>query len=812
MFKNYMLVAFRNFRQKPLYSLINIFGLATGVACSFLIFLFVWNEISYDQYHQEADRIYRITQTYMMETSENLEAGTPFPLADALLAEYPDMIEAAARFNNLQTETSSMANRETKEYIREENFFFVDGSVFEVFDIPLVRGNPKTALQEPNTVVLSESAAKKYFKDEDPIGESIMFEGRFAITVTGIMKDWPKNSHFRADVLASFESLASLWRNYDQLAARWRWNPNWTYVKLAPGVVPAQLEALFPQFIEKYYTTEAIGENESVYMHLQPLKDIWLFSEANGEIEATGNIGYVVLFSVISFLIIVIAAINFTNLSTAKAIQRAKEVGLRKTLGADKKTLRLQFMMESFLFTLLSVTIGLIIAYAALPAFNNLLNKSIEIQDFNLYVILAGILLIILVVGFLSGLYPALILSSFHPIESLRAAMPSPKGTGLFRKSLVSFQFFISALLLISTALIYLQYDHIKYKDPGYNIEQTVILPTNNTWVLYDLDIYLDRLQEHPDIISASGSRAIMGSEQYSQYLVSPEGFDDRELSISKIIVTHDFIETLGINLVAGRNFSEDFETDKDDAILINESTINFLDWGTPDEALGKYMDYLGFRKRVIGVTEDFHYTHLKREIDPLIMELPPSLNSTLVNINFIKVKLQSGNPEPALAYMKEHWDELDTAHPFEYFFYDDYIDTVYRAEQKMSEVVSILSVLAIIVACLGLFGLASYSVHKRQREIGIRKAMGASAPSVFLLLSKDYLKLILLAAIIAFPVSVYLANQWLQNFPYRIELVSSLLWIFPSVLLLLIFISMLSIGAQSLKASLMAPVEVLKR
>jgi len=807
-----MLVAFRNFKQKPAYSLINIFGLATGVACSFLIFLFVWNEISYDKYHDDADRIYRITQTFIMETSENLEAGTPFPMAEAILAEYPDMIEAAVRFNNLQTETSSMANRETKEYIREENFFFVDGSVFNVFDIEFLRGNPETALQEPNTVVLSETAAKKYFKDEDPMGKSIMFEGRFAITVTGIMKDWPKNSHFRADVLASFESLASLWQNYDEITSRWRWNPNWTYIKLAPGADPAQLEALFPGFTEKYYTTDAIGENESVYMHLQPLEDIWLFSEANGEIEATGNFGYVVLFSVISILIIIIAAINFTNLSTAKAIQRAREVGLRKTLGADKSTLRFQFMAESFLYTLLSVFIGILIAYMILPVFNHLLDKSIQVQDFNLFVILSGILLIIVIVGFLSGLYPAFILSSFNPVESLRAAMPNPGGTGLFRKILVTFQFSVSALLLISTALIYLQYNHIKYKDPGYNTEQTVILPTNNTWVLYDLDIYLDRLREHPDIISASGSRAIMGSERYSQYLVSPEGFDDRELSISKIIVTHDFIETLGINLIAGRNFSEEFKTDKDEAILVNESTIDFLGWGSPEETLGKYMDYLGFRKRVIGVTEDFHYTHLKREIDPLIMELPPSLNSTLVNINFIKVKLRPGSPEPALAHMKEHWDKLDSAHPFEYFFYDDYIDTVYRAEQKMSEVVSILSALAIVVACMGLFGLASYSVHKRQREIGIRKAMGASAPSVFFLLSKDFLKLILMAAFIAFPVSVYLANQWLQNFPYKIELLSVLMWVFPAVLLLLTLISLMSIGAQSVRAALMAPVEVLKR
>jgi len=811
MLKNYILVAYRNFVKQPVYSALNIFGLAIGVACSFLILLFVWNELSYDKYHSEADRVYRITQTYINESGENDDSGTPFPMARTLLLEYPNIVEEAVRFSNLQTESFSIANSETEEYIREERFFFVDGGVFNVFDIDLIRGNPETALMAPNTVVLSESAADKYFKDEDPIGKKIRFEGRFNLTVTGIMQDWPHNSHFRGDVLASFESLSNFWKNYDEITAGWRWNPNWTYIKLRPDANPENLEELLEQFSEKYYTTDAIGENESVTIHLQPLADIWLQSNLDSEIEPTSDILYIYLFSAIAILIIVIAAINFTNLSTAHAIQRAREVGLRKTLGAEKRMLKIQFLSESILYTSVSVLTGLVLAYLILPYFNQIVGKSIEIAQFDTGWLAVSAFVFILVIGILAGLYPAFVLSSFNPV-SLHSSGPNMGNTGLLRKSLVTFQFAITALLFIGTAVIFLQYDYIKDKNLGYDTGQIVILPTSNTWVLYDLDIYLDRLREHPGINSVTGTRAIMGSERYSNYLVSAEGHSDRELSISKIIVTHDFLNTLGIELVAGRNFSREFSTDPNDAILINESAVDFFEWGNPEEALGKYIDILEYRKRVIGVTKDFHYSYLKREIDPLIIELPISLNSTLVNINYIKVQLNSGNPEPVIDYMSEHWNVLDSAHPFEYFFYDDYMNSVYEKEQQMSKIISILSILGIIIACMGLFGLASYSINKRSREIGIRKAMGATAPNIFVLLTKDYLKLIVYANIIALPVGYFLANNWLQEFPYRIDLLSVIPWVFVISILALIVISMVSISSHSIRAAIMEPVKILKR
>ena len=812
MLKNYILVAYRNFVKQPVYSAINILGLAIGVACSFLILLFVWNEISYDTYHEDADRLYRIVQTYVNESGENDDTGTPFPMARTLLFEYPDLIEESVRFSNLKTESLSIANSETQEYVREERFFFVDAGVFNLFEIDLLRGNPETALTDPNTVVISESAADKYFNGEDPVGKNIRFEGRFNLTVTGVMQDWPKNSHFRADVLTSFESLSNYWRNYDEITDGWRWNPNWTYVKLSPEADPEILEELLVQFSEKYYTADAIGENESVIIHLQPLTDIWLKSGLDGEIEPTSNILYVYLFSAIAILIIVIAAINFTNLSTARAIQRAREVGLRKTLGAEKRMLKFQFLSESLLYTIVSVLTGFGLAYLTLPYFNQVLGKTIEFSQFDTGWLVLSVLLFIVVIGLLSGLYPAFVLSSFNPVDSLRSATPNMGNTGLLRKGLVTFQFAITALLFIGTAVIFLQYDYIKDKNLGYDTGQIVILPSSNTWVLYDLDIYLDRLREHPGIKNATGSRAIMGSEKYSMYLVKAEGQTDREQSVSKIIVTHDFLKTLGIELVAGRDFSEEFSTDTEDAFLINEAAVEFFEWGSPEESLGNFIEIMDHRKRVIGVTEDFHYSYLKRKIDPLIIELPTSLNSTLVNINYIKVQLNPGNPEPAIDYMQEHWEDLDSAHPFEYFYYDDYMNSVYETEQQMSEIVSILSILGIIIACMGLFGLASYSINKRSREIGIRKAMGATAPGIFMLLSKDYLKMILLANIVALPAGYFLADIWLQEFPYRIDLVSIIPWVFVISLIALILISLISISTQSIRAAVMDPVNVLKR
>ncbi|MGF1669999.1 MAG: FtsX-like permease family protein, partial [Balneolaceae bacterium] len=504
--------------------------------------------------------------------------------------------------------------------------------------------------------------------------------------------------------------------------------------------------------------------------------------------------------------------INFTNLSTAGAIQRAREVGLRKTLGANLNMLRVQFLTESFLYTIIAVALGVALAIFALPLFNQILDKSIELFQFGAGWLIASILFIIIVTGFISGLYPAFVLSSYNPADSLRSASPKLGHTGFLRKSLVTFQFAITALLLIGTAIIYLQYNHIKEKNLGYNTEQIVILPSSNTWVLYDLDIYIDRLKQHPSVLNVSGSKSIMGSDQYSKYLITAEDNSDRELSMSKLIVTHEFIQTLGIELIAGRNFSEEFATDNEQALLVNRAAVEFLGWGSPADALGKFIDILGHRKRVVGVTEDFHYTFLKREIEPLIIELPLSLNATLVNINFIKVKLNPGNPESAISYMKEHWDDLDPAHPFEYYFYDEFKDSVYKTEQRMSEVVSILAILGIFVACMGLFGLASYSVYRRKREIGIRKAMGATAPGLFIMLSKDYLKLIVIANVIALPAAYYIGTNWLQNFPYRIDLLSVIPFIFVASLFVLLCISLLSISSQSIKAAVLDPVESLNR
>lgn len=812
MVKSYLLILFRNARKKPVYTLINLAGLAIGIACFIFIAIYVWDETGFDKFHQNSDDIYRVSQTTIYEGDETHSASTPFPLRGAILSDLQGYVRGAARLFDMEAANISIGNRDEEIFFREENFYFTDPSLFSIFDIPLIRGDAETVLNEPNSVVITPEVAERYFGDSDPIGQQLLFEGQIFLTVTGIMEEWPRQSHFRADILASFESLRNIWRNYDQITERWLWAASWTYILAEPGTDRAVLEDQLSEFSDRYYAS-FYGENEEVVLNVQPLTEIYLRSDADNEIGPTGSYAYIVIFSVIGLLILLIACINYINLSTARALTRSKEVGLRKTLGADRSQLTTQFLFESLIYTVIAVTISAVIVINAMPWFNMFTGKEIELAAYSTSVMAAIILCLIIVITLLAGFYPATFLSGYKPIEAVKGTFTAGQKGGKLRRSLVIFQFTITAVLLIGTSLAYFQYQHMQKMDMGFEREQVIVVPASMSLAIWYYDEMKERILTHSGVTRMSGSKTILGSDTYYTYQIAPEGFGEQEAySIAKLFVAHDFLETMDIELLAGRDFSVEFSTDPEDALLINRAMVDSMDWGTPEEAIGRTFRVAGRTANVVGVTEDFHFAHLKYDLEPLIMELPASEVQFVSNIDYLKIRLSGNNPEDALVHIQSVWDDIDPTHPFDFFFLDSKIEEMYQQEQQFSSLMGIFTILALGIGCLGLLGLASYSISKRTREIGIRKAMGATASQIFYLLSKDYIKLIVIAHLIALPVVYLLANAGFKEFPYAINLFWYLGVTFVASAGISILISLFAISSYSVRAALISPVESLRR
>jgi len=811
MIKSYLLILLRNARKKPVYTLINLTGLAVGIACFIFISIYVWDETGYDRFHENKDDIYRVSQTTIYEGDESHSATTPFPLRDAVLSDLQGYVIESARLFDMEASNISIGNREQEIFSREEHFFFSDPSIFNIFDIPLIRGNPETALSEPNSVVITPEVAQRYFGENDPIGGQLLFEGQIFLTVTGVMEPWPRQSHLQAELLASFESLREIWRNYDQITDRWLWTSSWTYILAEPGTDKHLLEEQLSDFSERYYEAY-YGENEQIKLNLQPLNEIYLYSDADNEIGPVGSFLYVYIFSVIGLLILLIACINYINLATARALTRSKEVGLRKTLGADRSQLTTQFLFESFIFTLLAIGISVFIIVTAMPYFNMFTGKEIELAAFSWQVVFTAFLLLVISITLLAGFYPATFLSGYSPIEAVKGTHTGGQKGGQLRRSLVVFQFTITAVLLIGTSLAYFQYQHMQKMDMGFEREHVVVVPASMSLAIWYYHEFKERILTHADVHQASGSKTVLGSDNYYTYQIAPEGYGEQEaVSIAKMFVAHDFLVTMNIDLIAGRDFSQDFSTDPDEALIINRTMVDSMNWGTPEEALGKTFRLAGKTGNVVGVTEDFHFAHLRHDLEPLILDLPSSENQFVSNIDYIKVRL-SGNPENALNHIQAVWDDIDPTHPFDFFFLDQKIDEMYQREQQFSTLMGIFTILALGIGCLGLIGLASYSISKRTREIGIRKAMGATASQIFYLLSKDYVKLIVIAHLIALPVMFLLADFGFRDFPYTINVA----WYLGVTLVasagISVLISLIAISSYSVRASLISPVESLRR
>lgn len=806
MLRNYLKIALRNLKKNKGFSAINILGLAIGIATCLLITLYVLDELSYDRHHEKADRIYRVNAAINFGgTLQNL-AVAPDPLAFTMVNDYPQ-VENAVRFRNY----GASVVRKGEQNIKEEKIISVDATLFDVFTLPMIQGNPKTALRDPNTVVITEEIAEKYFGTSQAVGQVLRFDNQTDYKVTGVIKNLPPNSHFDFDFFVSMAGSEEARRN------NWvSFNFN-TYLLLQKGTRPETMERKFGELMEKYLfpqaadlmgiTKESFEKSGSyIKFSLTPLTDIHLRSDQVAELGPNSDIQFVYIFSAVALLILVIACLNFMNLSTARSANRAKEVGVRKVLGTQRAHLINQFLTESVLMSLIAFIIGYVIAFLMLPYFNDLAAKELSLSIAQHPVLLPVLSGCPVIVGLLAGSYPAFYLSSFQPIKVLKGRLGSGFKSSYFRSTMVVFQFSISIALIIGTIVIYRQLNYIQNKKLGFNKEQVLII--KDTYVLNEqTEVFRNEALRLPHVVSATVSGYLPVPSSRSEDLFFPEGVMDPKKSISmqNWSVDVDYVATMGMEIIKGRNFSKDLLTDSN-TVIINEAAAQVMGLQDPiGKKVGNLQDVTDKNSMryytIIGVVKNFNYESLRQNIEALCMKLGRATG----NISF---RMQTGNVMGVVKNMESLWKKMAPGQAFTYSFLDEDFNAVYRAEQRMGTIFISFAVLAIFIACLGLFGLATYAAEQRTREIGIRKVLGASVGSIAGMLSRDFLKLVLIAALIVFPIAWWAMHQWLEDFAFRITISW---WIFVFAAAVALLIALLTVSFQAIKAAVANPVKSLR-
>ncbi len=798
MIRNYLIATFRNlFRQKG-YSIINILGLAIGFAAFILIMLHVADELSYDRFHSRADRIYRVSVNGMVAGDAlNVAVSAP-PTGEAMVREIPQIIT----FTRVDEFPQSVHFSYEERSFYQEGLLFVDSTFFDVFSFDLLQGNPSRALTEPYSLVLTKTVADKFFEGADPVGKVIRMNNNASFKVTGVVADPPLNSHFHFQALASFSTLIEM--NGAEAYSNWGSLSLYTYVVLARDADPEEVEKAFPGLYLKYMTDLTELENIRFEPYLQPLTRIHLHSNLMAEIEANSSIAYIYAFTAIAVFILLIACINFMNLSTARAVKRAREVGIRKVVGAYRGQLIFQFIGESMIFSLLALLAALILVEVSLPTFNHLLDKALTIQFFGSWRPAVLLLALVLLVGILAGSYPAFYLSAFQPVRVLKGTMIRSPGKTTVRNILVIVQFSISIFLIVSTLFVYRQLDFIINKKLGFDKEHVVIIPLRGQQMFDKAKLIKTELSNLSFVTGITSSRFVPGRDMDGSGFI-PEGHDDNNpVIIFNNEVDPDFVRTLQMTIVMGRDFSRDLSTDTA-AAIINETLARKLGW---DEPLNKKIT--GFRRTgafeltVVGVVQDFHFRSLHDVIEPGIMFLGPD------NDRFLIARLAAGDPRTYVEQIRREWQQLEASMPFDYYFLEDDFDRLYRAEKRVGELFLYFTLVAIVIACLGLFGLASYNAEQKRKEIGIRKAMGSSVQSIVLMLSKQFSKWVVLANVFAWPLAWLFMHEWLGNFAYGIR-ISDNLWIFVLSALAALVIALLTVAYQAVRAAMVNPVDAIK-
>ena len=804
MFRNYMRVALRNVFKHKVHSFINVTGLAIGLASFVLIFLYVQDELSYDKYHEKADRIYRVTSEV---PGAEFSASMAFPVGHTLQQEYPNFVESYVRFFNFQAPTVAMTYQpDGGERIRfnEPNFFFADSTLWDVFDFELLVGNENSALAQPNNILLTERMVDKYFRDEDPVGKVIQLEnqGTINFTVAGILADPKPNSHFEYDFLASINTLNAFQNGQPFQDNNWYWNPAWTYIVVPENVDLATFEGYFPDFVDKYWPPFI---KDNAFMYLQKLTDIHLTSRLDFEIRPNSDEAYVYIFSAIALFILIIACINFMNLTTARSGQRAREVGLRKVLGAVKPQLVRQFLSESILLVGLALVVAIPLIYVGLPVLNGFAGKALTFSPVGNPFLFLGLIGVVFVVGSLSGLYPAFFLSAFQPVYVLKNMLTVGKTdvSALLRKGLVVTQFGISILLIVGTFVAYDQLEYMQNKNLGFDKDEVVLIPILGTPLAPQYRAFKDQILQNNQIAAVTVLEDIPGSK-YQTDNFQFEGWAD-PMQIPRLTVHDDAVEVLGMELAAGRGYSRDFLSDSTAAIMVNEAMLPLLGHATAEDALGHRITLRNQEKEIIGVVKDFHYASLHNPIGPFIVER--FFNQGIFNFfgRYAAVRMRPGDPAGTLAYLEQQWRNFVPDRPFEYRFLDAELDKLYTAEQTLGQVATVFSLMAIFVACLGLFGMASFTAERRTKEIGVRKVLGASEVGIIALLTKESARLVVIAFVVSAPLAWFAISRWLQTFEFATS-INPLSFFVAGVAVF--SVAILTVGLQSVRSATANPVE----
>ncbi|MCJ7682128.1 MAG: ABC transporter permease [Candidatus Aminicenantes bacterium] len=800
MFKNYLITALRNFNRYRGYSLINLLGLAIGMACCIIILIYVQDEFSFDHYAEFSDRIFRVVMDFETPDRGAVSiARTPPPWAPSLADDYPE-VESYVRFKTPLV-SWLVSDEEKDRRFHEKGFYFADASVFEFFNLELIKGNPATALVEPRTIVLTEETARRYFGDENPIGKILRLDNQYNFEVTGLMKNVPHNSHINFDLLASFSTLAVVPIYGGAPYVTWQngIGPDlYTYVRLREGVSPLEMERKMPEFLNKYIGNLLTRFNIRINPHLQPLTDIHLRSNLEAEIRSNSDIRYIYIFSAIALFVLLLACINFMNLATARSAGRAHEVGMRKVIGAEKKQLVFQFLGESILLACLALVVSLILVALLLPLFNSLSGKTLALAFDNVWMWI-GLAAITLFVGFVAGSYPAFYLSSFQPSAVFRGSLKAGRANLRLRKFLVVFQFAISIIFIIGTGVVQRQLEYVRNKDLGFDKEHVVVLPMGDPRARQIYRTFKDLALQIPEVIAVTGANNMPGGLM-GFILIRPENVPEgQEVTMENVFVDHDYVQALGIEVVEGRTFSEEYGTDAAEAFILNETAVRQLGW--KGNAVGRRLQITGFRQgQVVGVIRDFHSRSLHQKIEPLILIIAPNPDAFLQ----LAVRIVPGNFERTLRKIEDSWREVYPLDPFSCSFLDADFDRLYRSEKQRGKVFLTFAVLAILIACLGLLGLASFTAEQRTKEIGIRKILGASIRSIVGLLSMEFIQLVLLANLIAWPAAYFIMHNWLGNFAYRISMPLSH---FFFAALLAAGIALLTVSYQAVRAAIADPV-----
>jgi len=809
MIKNYLRSAWRNIARHKFISFINISGLTIGITCCLLILAYIINELSYDRYNEHADRIYRVTRIfYSRDGSENLHLSSIAPPFGPLLkVAFPDIEKVTRVYPNGTT-----VLKYKEKMFNERNGVFADENFFNVFTVNVTKGNKKTALYDPYSVMITSEIARKYFGDEDPIDKTIILDNtKHEFKVTGVFEPFPANAHMHPNILMSFNTLKdSAVYGEKQLETNYGNNSFYTYLLLPKNYNAETISKQLNYFLDKYVHMPGMPPNikisQTTKLTMQKLTDIHLKSHLDDEIEPAGSITRVYIFSIIALFILLIACINYMNLSTARSALRAKEIGVRKVIGAQRKEIIRQFLGESVLITWLALILGMILTWLLLPYINQLAHLNLAFSSLFRWDILIGILCLPFFLGLLSGLYPAIFMSSFRPVQVLKGVLKVGSGNISFRKILVVVQFSVSIILIVATTVVFQQLSYIENKSLGFNKDHILITGYSGT-LTKQYESFRQELLKNSAVRSIGRSSRIPSGrlldDQGAQVI---EGGKSVPTNIELKYITTDFgfMDTYGMKLAAGRNFSRDYLTDTANYI-INETAVQQLGWKTAQNAIGKDLTYGGTKGKVIGVVHDFHFEDLHQAIIPMIFLLPTPSSGYY---NSISIKVNGNNVQSAINTIRDTWHQYVPNIPFDYTFLDDRFQKLYDAEQQESKLFTIFSGLAIFIACLGLFGLSAFTISQRVKEIGVRKVLGASVPQIVVELSKDFMKLVIVSAIVALPVSWFFMHKWLLDFASRIDLSW---WVFLGAGIIAFIIAFATIGLQTVKAANVNPVKSLR-